>query len=114
MCIQAPYRLGVPGFDRSIVQPFFLDGQTLSGKDDIAETATAVGVRLNDLADIDIAAPFGLHDLFDLVVRPTERFLTAKQSVYAGRVRGKNWQGTWPKLRIEFPGAASCRALEPD
>lgn len=36
------------------------------------ETATAVGVRLNDLADIDIAAPFGLHDLFDLVVRPTE------------------------------------------
>ncbi|MBW3512324.1 nucleotidyltransferase family protein [Janthinobacterium lividum] len=96
------------------MQPFFLDGQTLSGKDDIAETATAVGVRLNDLADIDIAAPFGLHDLFDLVVRPTERFLTAKQSVYAGRVRGKNWQGTWPKLRIEFPGAASCRALEPD
>lgn len=78
------------------------------------ETATAVGVRLNDLADIDIAAPFGLHDLFDLVVRPTGRFLTAKQSVYAGRVRGKNWQGAWPKLRIEFPGAASCRALEPD
>ncbi|OFJ46844.1 hypothetical protein BA896_019765 [Janthinobacterium lividum] len=64
------------------------------------KTATAVGVRLNDLADIAIAAPFGLHDLFDLVARPTERFLTAKQSVYAGRVRGKNWQGTWPKLRM--------------
>jgi hypothetical protein len=65
------------------------------------ETATAVGVRINDQADIEINAPFGLDDLFALIVRPTERFVAEKHSIYADRVHGKGWQTTWPRLKIK-------------
>jgi hypothetical protein len=65
------------------------------------ETATAVGVRLNDQGAIEIAAPLGLDDLFDLVVRPTPRFRAEKYRVYLERVRAKNWQATWPRLAIQ-------------
>jgi hypothetical protein len=67
------------------------------------ETATAVGVRLSDKTRIEVSAPFGLDDLFALVVRPTERFVTEKQSVYADRMHAKKWQAIWPKLSIQFP-----------
>jgi hypothetical protein len=67
------------------------------------ETATAVGVRLSDKTRIEVSAPFGLDDLFALVVRPTERFVTEKQSVYADRMHAKKWQAIWPKHSIQFP-----------
>lgn len=65
------------------------------------ETATAVGMRLSDQAEVEINAPFGLDDLFQLIVRPTERFLAEKHSTYINRVHNKNWQGIWPKLTIQ-------------
>ena len=65
------------------------------------ETATAVGVRLGDQAEVEINAPFGLDDLFTLVVRPTERFLAEKHSTYIDRLHSKNWQDIWPKLNIQ-------------
>lgn len=65
------------------------------------ETATAVAIRLSNQDVIEIAAPFGLDDLFDLVVRPTARFLTEKHTVYLERIRAKNWQTTWPRLKID-------------
>jgi uncharacterized protein len=68
------------------------------------ETATAVGVRLDHQGQIEVAAPFGLDDLFALTVRPTQRFVVEKHAVYVERIRCKNWQATWPNLRIE----ASC------
>lgn len=67
------------------------------------ETATAVGVRLSGQGSIEVAAPFGLHDLFDLIVRPTARFLAGKQALYLDRIHGKNWQAAWPMLRIALP-----------
>jgi len=67
------------------------------------ETATAVGVRLSSQGSIEVAAPFGLHDLFDLIVRPTERFLAGKQALYLDRIHDKNWQAAWPMLRIALP-----------
>jgi hypothetical protein len=68
------------------------------------ETATAVGVRLGAQEEIEVAAPSGLDDLFDLVVRPTQRFLVEKHAVYLERVRSKQWEQTWPSLRFE-PGS---------
>lgn len=67
------------------------------------ETATAVGVRLNGQGDIEVSAPFGLKDLFVLIVRPTARFLVGKQAVYVDRIQSKNWQVTWPELSIKIP-----------
>jgi hypothetical protein len=65
------------------------------------ETATAVAARRTGQTGCEIAAPFGLHDLFALVVRPTPRFMGLRHRAYLDRVRGKGWSSTWPRLRIE-------------
>jgi hypothetical protein len=64
------------------------------------ETATAVAVRLGKDEVIEVAAPFGLDDLFNLVVRPTARFEVEKKALYLGRIRSKNWAALWPSLYI--------------
>lgn len=43
-------------------------------------TASCVGVRLDEMGAIDVCAPFGLHDLFSLVVRPNKRLVS--EAVY--------------------------------
>ena len=64
------------------------------------ETATAVAVRLGADDRIEVAAPFGLDDLFDLIVRPTARFQGEKRQAYLDRLRAKNWLTIWPDLTI--------------
>lgn len=64
------------------------------------ETATAVAVRLGADDRIEVAAPFGLNDLFDLIVRPTARFKGEKRQAYLDRLRAKNWLANWPDLTI--------------
>ena len=61
------------------------------------ETATAVAVRRTGRDGCDIAAPFGLGDLFALVVRPTPGF---RAQVYRDRIAHKRWAERWPRLRI--------------
>lgn len=63
------------------------------------ETATAVAVRLNGNA-LEIAAPFGLDDLFALVLRPGPAFRDAKRPSFDARVRGKRWRERWPNLIV--------------
>jgi len=63
------------------------------------ETATAVAVRWSDQDHCDIAAPFGLDDLFGLIVRPTPRFAGDKRELYDSRIQAKGWLQTWPLLR---------------
>lgn len=65
------------------------------------DTATAVGVHLGAGGEIEVAAPFGLADLFALAVRPTPRFMADKRALYRARVADKAWQRTWPGLTIE-------------
>jgi hypothetical protein len=64
------------------------------------ETATAVAVRLGMNDVIEVSAPFGLDDLFNLVVRPTARFQLEKKPIYLERIRSKNWAAAWPGLII--------------
>ncbi len=61
------------------------------------ETATAVAVRLND-GVLEIAAPFGLDDLFGLILRPTPPFRDDRLPVFRDRVATKRWLERWPKL----------------
>ena len=68
------------------------------------ETATAVGVRLARDGTIDVAAPFGLDDLFGLVVRPTPRFAADKYPLVLERLRTKDWQAAWPRLAFAARG----------
>ena len=64
------------------------------------ETATAVAARQTPEGSCEIAAPFGLGDLFDLVLRPTPRFAGEKRAVYLDRVQSKGWLAIWPRLRV--------------
>lgn len=65
------------------------------------ETATAVAVRRTAANRLEIAAPFGLDDLFNLSIRPTPAFAGAKRSIVTQRIRDKQWREQWPLLRIE-------------
>lgn len=64
------------------------------------ETATAIAVRLGAEGRIEVAAPFDLDHLFNLVVRPTAKFQTQKRQTYLSRLRSKNWLAAWPDLKI--------------
>ena len=62
------------------------------------ETATAVAARRRGSNGCEIAAPLGLDDLLDLVLRPTPRFRIEKRAIYEQRVLGKSWTKAWPLL----------------
>ena len=63
------------------------------------DTATAVAVRSRDAA-IDITAPHGLDDLFELIVRPTPAFRGDKLAQFHARLSAKRWLERWPKLTV--------------
>jgi hypothetical protein len=63
------------------------------------ETATAVAVRRHGFDGCEIAAPFGLDDLLNLLLRPTPHFSGGKRGIYADRLRSKGWTTCWPLLR---------------
>ena len=63
------------------------------------ETATAVAVRRGDGDQCEAAAPFGLDDLFGLILRPSPKFGNEKRHLYDERVLAKGWQKIWPLLR---------------
>ncbi|PWV90958.1 hypothetical protein DFQ01_1398 [Paenibacillus cellulosilyticus] len=62
------------------------------------ETATAVGVRLDEADKLHIAAPYGLADLFNVVLRRSPRF--ENRTYYLQRMRAKQWHQHWPKLQV--------------
>ncbi|MCL2343034.1 MAG: nucleotidyltransferase family protein [Firmicutes bacterium] len=58
-------------------------------------TATAVGVRLEDSA-LKVYAPFGLDDLFGMIVRANKAQIT--EEIYLRKVQ--KWSAKWPELTI--------------
>lgn len=66
------------------------------------ETPTAIAIRLYN-KEIEIMAPYGLKDLFELKVRPTPMYQKNKEfySIYVERIRSKRWDETWRRLSIE-------------
>ncbi|SFK38622.1 hypothetical protein SAMN04487936_112136 [Halobacillus dabanensis] len=59
-------------------------------------TASAVGVKRGRAGEFSIYAPFGLEDLFAMVVRPNKRLIT--EDVY--RKKAEKWKARWPDLTI--------------
>ncbi len=60
------------------------------------ETMTAVAVRLTNTDSIQIIAPFGLEDLFGMVVRRNSYRVT--DAFYRKRLRQKEYSRRWPKV----------------
>jgi uncharacterized protein len=71
----------------------------LSVEDGIASwptTATAIGVRMELDGHLTTYSPFGLEDLFGLIVRPNKQQIT--QAIYKEKVQ--RWSACWPKLTV--------------
>lgn len=59
------------------------------------ETATAIAARLNFNDKIEILAPHGLNDLFNLVVSLTPHF---DWNMFQERITEKQWEQQWKNL----------------
>lgn len=68
------------------------------------ETATALGVKLDDKNNVILTAPCGISDVVNLEVKPTPFFKEDKQRVeiYKNRLMKKNWKSTWNKLKVFY------------
>jgi uncharacterized protein len=78
------------------------------------ETATTVAVRLTCDDRIEVAAPFGLDDLFALRLRPAPHFNGPKRRIFDERVATKRWLERYPLLRnvVTTPHAISACAAK--
>lgn len=64
-----------------------------------AETVSTVGVRLTNAGHLELAAPHGLADLVEMVIRLTPH-PDAKREIFLRRLREKRWIELWPKVRV--------------
>lgn len=68
------------------------------------ETATALGVRLDETANVILTAPYGINDVVNFEVKPTPFFTSTEErmAIYKDRITKKNWPSTWSKLKIHY------------
>lgn len=59
-------------------------------------TATSIGMKRNADGTPRVYAPFGLDDVFDMIVRPNKIQITEK--IYRDKFTG--WLKVWPKLKV--------------
>lgn len=63
------------------------------------ETATSIGIRLNNNDQLELVAPHGIDDLFNLRLVMTPEFGDG-QEAFLNRIEKKEWLTRWPKLKI--------------
>jgi hypothetical protein len=63
------------------------------------ETATCIGVKLNDKDNLILIAPHGINDLVNLILRPT---INTSENIkkFNERISGKKWLAKWPRLKV--------------
>lgn len=59
-------------------------------------TATAIGVRKEKNHELKVYAPFGLNDLFGMIVRANKTQIT--KEIYENKV--SSWTKKWPNLKV--------------
>lgn len=66
------------------------------------ETATALGLSLDQYGKIILAAPHGITDVIQVALRPTPHFMNNPHlfPIYEQRITQKNWQATWTQLQV--------------
>lgn len=68
------------------------------------ETATALGVKLDERNNLLLAAPHGIKDVTKLVVRPTPYFADSddRMHMYHERIEKKNWNSIWRNVSFYY------------
>lgn len=66
------------------------------------ETATALGIKLDKENNLVLTCPYGIDDVINLKVKPTPYFKETKElaSIYENRIKTKNWQTIWHKIKV--------------
>jgi uncharacterized protein len=66
------------------------------------ETATALGLKLDDQDKLILAAPWGVEDVLQMTIKPTPYFLECNDriSIYEKRITQKNLKSKWSKTRV--------------
>ncbi|MGV9870969.1 nucleotidyltransferase family protein [Rhodococcus koreensis] len=64
--------------------------------DHFASTTCCYGIRRNTTGDVEIYAPHGFTDLYDMVLRPNP--VLAPRAVYESKAA--RWQKEWPHLTV--------------
>lgn len=66
------------------------------------ETATALGVKLDNANHLVLTAPCGIEDVLNLEVKPTPFFTETKEraAIYEDRIVKKNWKAIWHKINV--------------
>ena len=59
-------------------------------------TATGIGVRYDQNGKFIVFAPYGLNDLWGMIVRPNKLKIT--EEIYLNKV--KRWTSVWPNLKV--------------
>ena len=67
------------------------------------ETATALGVKLDQDHNLVLTAPCGLEDIINLELKPTAFFTETEDraAIYEKRIKNKNWQSIWYKIKVQ-------------
>lgn len=62
------------------------------------ETATSIAIKIDEYDNLDLIAPYGLEDLFNLIIKPTPEFDT---NIVEKRIIEKKWLTKWDKLKYK-------------
>jgi len=73
--------------------------RSTEGIDRFLAVCCMVAVRPTRGGEVDLYAPFGVDDVFNLIMRPNPLFPTAPRDRYA--LKAKRWQTLWPGLQVE-------------
>ncbi|MEH7483296.1 nucleotidyltransferase family protein [Neobacillus drentensis] len=84
---------------KSNMPPYFSSIDAISK---FPETATALGVKLDEKDNVILTAPCGIGDVINLRVKPTPYFTKTKERVeiYEDRISKKNWKTIWKNLKV--------------
>lgn len=84
---------------KSNMTPYFSSVDAISK---FPETATALGVKLDEKDNVILTAPYGIRDVINLEVKPTPYFIESEEraEIYDGRITIKNWKSTWNKIKV--------------
>ncbi|WP_132745486.1 nucleotidyltransferase family protein [Scopulibacillus darangshiensis] len=66
------------------------------------ETATSLGVKLDEKDNLVLTAPCGIDDVINMEIKPTAYFKETadRLKIYKERVMKKNWPSIWSKVKI--------------
>ena len=64
------------------------------------EGVSAVGIRMTAAGELELLAPFGFAEIFEMTVRPTPHARALRLDAYRVRMARKNWPAIWPQVRV--------------